>query len=184
MEIIKKINDFIDLKKAFHVRSICSSYLPEWRPGTDYTACYSAHRDQGGGVRIDLIHEWDYLTALFGFPEHTFSLSGKYSSLRIDSEDIASYIAEYKNKIIELHLDYFGRFPRRQTEIYTDDYVYTLDLINNEIKANEAVIFHSNEGLNDKYVSEMIYFLDYCSNHIENINSIDNAISVMKLANK
>ena len=30
------------------------------------------------------------------------------SSLDIDSEDYAIYIAENKNKLLEFHLDYFG----------------------------------------------------------------------------
>ena len=39
-------------------RVICSSYLPDWRPGVDYRTVYSARRGVGGGVTIDLIQEW------------------------------------------------------------------------------------------------------------------------------
>ena len=50
---------------------ICSSYLPDWRPGVGYhTVYFSAHRRLGGGVTTStLIHEWDYLVELFGVPE-------------------------------------------------------------------------------------------------------------------
>ena len=48
------------LKKAlpalsvYSARVLCSSYLPGWRPGVDYRTVYSAHKDMGGGVTIDM----------------------------------------------------------------------------------------------------------------------------------
>ena len=180
--VISSINEFIDVDNIFSVRAICSSYLPDWRPNIDYRQCYSAHTSQGGGVGIDLIHEWDYLTSLFGFPDEVSSLSSKVSELEIDSEDIALYIAKYKNLTLELHLDYFGRVPRRECELYSSEYVYKLDLINNCIIRNGEVVFSTNEDANDKYIREMIHFLDYIEGYKENSNDIDNAIRVMKLA--
>lgn len=43
----------------------CLSWLPSWRPGTDYTRGYGA-RPGEGGVLLDLIHEIDYCQWLFG----------------------------------------------------------------------------------------------------------------------
>lgn len=71
---LQYVKQNIDFSKSFSVRAISSSYLPDWRPGQDYRKCYSAHRDMGGGVGIDLIHEWDYLTWLFGTPVETYSI--------------------------------------------------------------------------------------------------------------
>ena len=86
-----------ELLPALHpycARVICSSYLPDWRPGVDYRTVYSAHKALGGGVTIDLIHEWDYLVELFGVPEKLCNFKGTYSDLEIDSDDLSVYIAQ------------------------------------------------------------------------------------------
>lgn len=65
---------------------------------------YSAHKALGGGVTIDLIHEWDYLVDLFGVPETICNIRGKYSDLEIDSDDLSIYIAQYPTLLAEVHL--------------------------------------------------------------------------------
>ena len=72
-----KLKELLKDKKPFSVRIICSSYLPGWRPNTDYRKNYSAIKALGGGVTIDLIHELDYMTDLFGFPEESYNFKGK-----------------------------------------------------------------------------------------------------------
>ena len=83
----------------------------------------------GGGVSLDLIHEWDYLKLLFGKPRKHFYLCGTKSELEIDSDDIAVYIAEYTDKIVELHLDYFGRRSVRLLELFTESGTMKADFI-------------------------------------------------------
>ena len=108
-------------------RVICSSYLPDWRPGVDYRTVYSAHKALGGGVTIDLIHEWDYLVELFGVPEKLYNFKGTYSDLEIDSDDLSVYIAKYPTLLAEVHLDYFGRGYRRSIELFCHDGSYLAD---------------------------------------------------------
>ena len=105
--------------RPYCARVLCSSYLPDWRPGVDYRTVYSAHKAMGGGVTIDLIHEWDYLVDLFGAPERLYNLRGQYSELEIDSDDVSLYIAQYPGMLAEVHLDYFGRGYRRSIELFT-----------------------------------------------------------------
>ena len=42
--------------------------MAEWRPNRDASQVYSAHRQQGGGLFLDRIHELDLMRWLFGDP--------------------------------------------------------------------------------------------------------------------
>jgi len=180
--VIQYIKENICSDDVISVRSISSSYLPNWRPGIDYRNTYSAHKDLGGGVSIDLIHEWDYLTFLFGSPEKIFSFIGKKSSLEIDSEDYAVYIAEYQDKVVELHLDYFGRETIREIMIFTNDETIVGDIAHNKIsflKSGKSIDFQ--EERNHFQRRELEHFLDIVSGNKINDSDIAHAINVLKL---
>jgi predicted dehydrogenase len=69
--------------------------LPLWRPGTDYSASYSARADLGGGILWDAIHELDYLLWMLG-PVRTVSAElGRLSDLEIDVEDTVMAILRF-----------------------------------------------------------------------------------------
>lgn len=181
--VIKYIKENLDINQVNGVRSICSTYLPEWHPGEDYRKSYSAKKELGGGVSIDLIHEWDYLTYLFGMPIAVNAILDKVSNLEIDTEDIAIYIAKHKNMLLELHLDYFGRFPIRELMIFKEDGTIVGDIYNNKIiYKNEDKIIDFNEQRNDYQIEELKYFFKLITKEINNINDIENALNVMKLA--
>lgn len=180
-KVLLDAREIVRNETVYSARAISSSYLPEWRPGTDYRKNYSAHKDEGGGVRIDLIHEWDYLVSLFGFPTKISSYSGKYSHLEIDSEDLAVYIGEYSDKLVELHLDYFGRRVRRELEIRTNLYEYIFDIQQGCIYQNGNLIRNYQEGINERYIREMKYFLKIISDGKENVNDLKTAQSILTL---
>lgn len=170
-------------QSAIAVRAICSSYLPEWRPNIDYRKCYSAHRDMGGGVAIDLIHEWDYLSWIWGMPEICYSIQDKVSDLVIDSDDIALYIAKYPKMTIELHLDYFGRVPMRQLQLFTSDDTIVCDLLGGSIehlKSRERRTFDTER--NAFQMREIAHFFDIVDGKIENDNDIAHSLDVLRLA--
>ena len=142
-------------------RVICSSYLPDWRPGVDYRTVYSARKALGGGVTIDLIHEWDYLADLFGIPEQLYNFKGHYSELEIDSDDISMYIARYPHLLAEVHLDYFGRGYRRKLELFCPDGSYLADFGAGTLTLPDGTVEHYEEDVNRRYEREMDYFVDY-----------------------
>ena len=168
--------------KPYSARVICSSYLPEWRPGVDYRTVYSAHKEMGGGVTIDLIHEWDYLVDLFGAPLEIYNFKGTYSHLEIDSDDLSVYIARYPSLLAEVHLDYFGRTYRRAIELFCKEGTVTADFGAGTLTLENGEVIHCEEPVNQRYLREMAYFLDYaCKGEGESINSPAMAQKVLGL---
>lgn len=173
----------VNYKNAFLVRAISSSYLPDWRPGQDYRNCYSAHRNMGGGVGIDLIHEWDYMTWLWGLPTKCYSIQDKISGLEIDSDDIAIYIGRNKQTVFELHLDYFGRSSFRTLEIFLSDETIRCDIENGKIeflKAGKIVQLPSERD--DYQIREIEHYFDILNNKIINDSTMEHAYKVLKIA--
>ena len=180
--VIKKLKELLQEERVYSIRAICSSYLPDWRPETDYRQSYSAQTEKGGGAAIDLIHEWDYITELFGFPEKACRLTGKCSHLEIDSEDIAVYIAGYRNMLAEIHLDYFGRKPRRSIELLTEKGMIAGDLIRGSISFTDGRrrLFLKEER-NDIYLREMKFFMELVLRE-ENYSNLEKGLAILKLA--
>ena len=176
------------LKKAlpalsvYSARVLCSSYLPGWRPGVDYRTVYSAHKDMGGGVTIDLIHEWDYLVELFGKPEKMYNFKGTYSHLEIDSDDLSVYIAQYPTLLCEVHLDYFGREYRRSIELLCKNGTVTADFGAGTLTLEDGTVQNYAEPVNERYLREMAYFLDYAQSGAgPSVNTPETALDVLKL---
>ena len=181
--VIRWVKNNVDPADVISVRSISSSYLPNWRCGQDYRQTYSAHKDMGGGVSIDLIHEWDYLTYLFGWPLKVHSIIGKKSDLEIDSDDIAIYVAEYPSMTAEVHLDYFGRKTIREIEVFTKKDTIVGDISNNKLKflvSGEELAF--NEERDDFQKRELRYFLDMIDNEDYAEEEYHHSIEVLELA--
>ena len=137
----------------------------------------------GGGVGIDLIHEWDYLTNLFGMPDKCYSIQDKISNLEIDSDDIAIYIAKVGNKTIELHLDYFGRKATRILELYTTDDTIKCDILCGFVtyqKKGECIVMDADR--NAFQMLEIEHFFDIIDHKIPNDSTAEHAYAVLKLA--
>ncbi|HHY91167.1 MAG TPA: Gfo/Idh/MocA family oxidoreductase [Clostridiales bacterium] len=181
--VIQYIKNEMDIRNVYSVRVISSSYLPDWRPHMDYRNTYSAHADQGGGVSIDLIHEWDYVQYLFGFPEKVHHLKGKFSHLEIDSDDLSIYIAQYENMLAEIHLDYFGRKTMREIQLFTADDTIVADIACNEIrflKSGKKISFK--ESRDDFQRREIASFFNILEGKAENPNDIQRAVKTLKIA--
>ncbi len=181
--VIRYVHDNIDFSKVISARAISSSYLPEWRPGTDYRKCYSAIQELGGGVDIDLVHEWDYLSYLFGPVKEGFAIRGKLSNLEINSVDTAIYVARTDKTALEVHLDYFGRKSLRCLELFMQDDTVECDLLKGTVtylKENRTLSFDNDRNIFK--IRELEAFLDMVSGIGKNDSTIEHGLRALKYA--
>lgn len=139
--ILQKIFDLIKKEKVLYSQIYVGQYLPNWRPEQDYRNSYSAKKNQGGGVLLDLSHELDYLRWFFEDWNSLVAIGGKYSSLQIDSDDLYSLIVTMKKcPIVQIHLNYLDRINRREVTVITENYTIKADLVQQTLQINEDVI--------------------------------------------
>lgn len=136
---IKRIKDLLAANdKSILTASIyVGSYLPEWRPNTDYSKGYSASKEKGGGVLSDLSHEIDYAHWFFGKWNRLTAIGGHFSDLNITSDDAFSILLETeKCPVVTIHLNYLDKKPYREILINTGKETIRVSLTENSIEVN------------------------------------------------
>jgi len=132
--VILYLKSFLKNKSILTANVTCNSYLPEWRK-RDYRKIYSAKRNKGGGVHLDLSHEIDYVNWIFeGFKRKKLFLK-KISNLKINSYDYLKLIGSSMfARIIDINLNYFSRKNKRYIEIIMNNKNIHADLLENKIE--------------------------------------------------
>ena len=124
-----------ELGKIYSARFFVGQYLPDWRPGMDYSKSYSASLEMGGGVLFDLIHEIDLASFLVGEPAGRINARvEKISDLQIKTEDLVELLYQTKEKsMVSIHLDYLTRGYKRYIEVVGKQGNLHADLCTNEV---------------------------------------------------
>jgi predicted dehydrogenase len=155
--------------------------LPSWRPQVNYKEVYSANKEQGGGVHIDLIHELDYIYWIFGIPRSTVNTFSNVSSLDITAYDYANYLWTYENFNANIVLNYYRKDSKRTFEVLTSEGTYLLDLIENKILFNNKKIYYEPQRVIDLYESQMNFFIKNAIEKKNEFNTISEGYKVLKL---
>ncbi len=141
-----------------------SSYLPEWRPGTDYLKNYAAKKATGGGILLDGIHEIDYVRALAGRVSGVSCLCGTCGGLGIETEDTADVVLMHAGGARSaVHLDYLSRLPARWVKAIGTEGAAAYDFISGKAVVRTGLVAAQEQDLhedrNRMYVREMEHFI-------------------------
>ena len=154
--------------RVLSIRAEAGQYLPDWRPAQDYRQSVSARQNLGGGVLLELSHEFDYLCRLLGDVETVWAHTDRLSDLDVDVEDIAEVILQFRSGAIgSVHLDMVQRTATRTCRIVGTEGTLTWDWDSHRVRMYSAAAdkwtdLHPAEPLdpNDMYVAELRHFFD------------------------
>jgi len=190
IKMIKKIISSQDLGKIISARVENGSFLPDWHPDENYSKNYSARDDLGGGVILTCIHEIDYLYWFFGKVSNVFSISGKFSDLDIQTEDLSVILLKYENNVIaEAHLDYFQMPNARNCKIICTKGTIIWDMHENVVKCYNIKkknwvekLKLTNYDINAMYLDELKYFINCLRGRKKTICDISVGVYTLKIA--
>jgi len=132
--LLQELKDLLKDEKILSVNTNCGQYLPTWRPDIDYRNSYSAKKDEGGGVLLDLSHEIDYIQWICGKIQKMNSIQTKVSDLEITSDDLTVIIGKTTNDtVVNISIDYISKITHRKLLLETFEHTYKLDFIVNKL---------------------------------------------------
>ena len=155
--ILGYIKKKISKKKIIDIKVNCNSYLPFWRPKINYQNTSSAKKSLGGGVVLELSHELDYIRWIFGNPKIKFVETGKFSNLKINTEDLLKLYGKIGNANLSIDINYYSRISKRT--IFIDGLGFSLfaDLLKNRVEIqidDKRFIKTFPNKKNDTYISQ------------------------------
>ncbi len=186
---VKQLLDEGRLGKVLFARIHAGSYLPEWRPGSDYRTNYAARVESGGGCILDYIHEIDLARWYLGEVKSVFCSAGHLSSLEIETEDVAFLLCRHMSGAMsEIHLDYVQRTYERGCQIVGElgsifwDFNLRTVRWYDATKKDWSVYAHpASWEINHMYVDEMTHFLECLAGGRATTLPIPEAAAVMRI---
>jgi predicted dehydrogenase len=162
---IKQLLDDGELGRLLWVDAEFGQYLPDWRPGTDYRKAYTARRELGGGILLDLSHEIDYLMWLCGDVEQVNCFAGHLSTLDVDVEDTAKMLVSFTcGAVGHVHLDFVQQGYTRRCKVVGDQGTVELDLADSVLRVlkpgqTNSVVSNLHYKIQETYFDEVRHFL-------------------------
>lgn len=164
---IKQTLESGDIGTVVSVNVDVGQYLPDWRQDKDYRQTVSAQKHLGGGVLLELSHEFDYLRWFIGEVDSVFAYTKNTGELEVDVEDCADLLLKFTSgAVATVHLDFLQRTPYRTSKYIGDKGILTWNAISGEIcvqakgSSRSTVLNSPSNNRNDMYVHELKHFID------------------------
>ena len=179
--VVRYLKEHIPNSGLRHYRSECLSWLPSWRPGTDHVRHYSARKELGGGVILELSHELDLAEYLMGGLSNLRGATGRVSNVTLDAEDYADILFDSSEGAGSIHLNFFSHLNKRTIEVDYPEFSLSGDLVGNSIVKSEKGITVFREEFTVDRDTTYRNQLDYFFQNIENQRMENNLFEAAEL---
>ncbi|MGL5323902.1 MAG: Gfo/Idh/MocA family protein [Aeromonas sp.] len=185
--IMKKLLDEQKVGRCYYAHVEVGQYLPDWRPNIDYRNSVSARVELGGGVLLELSHEFDYIQWLLG--PLLVKYANLYSSeeLALSVEDMADIMfSSTTGTITTVHLDFLQRKAHRKCRVIGSEGTLEWDLIQNSLslssaKGIEIIYCDPAWDKNQMYLDMIADFVNLIQGTTSHSVSIENATRTVAL---
>lgn len=169
-----------------HVTITAHSYLPNWRPETDYREGVSARADLGGGVLRELSHELDYAIDVFGPLRVLSAVLTRSPAISGDVDTGAVIHAETgSGGAVTISLDMANPALERSCEVtWRTGERLRWDLMQNSLSIRDSSGLNHHQAFPDSrdnwYENQLIAFLEAIDRKTPPSPSIHEALLVME----
>ncbi len=182
--VIRALHEELQERRVLHMSVYAASYLPTWRPGHDHLKSYSASRAQGGGVVLDMSHEFDYIEYLVGPIERIDGVTGRTGCVTLDAEDYLDAIIETARCRVVVHVDFMSVNSQRTIRVDCPGECIIADLLRGTIECHACDKTTSrayDPDMQPTYERQIDYFLENLGNPRMMNNLVDASVLFRKV---
>lgn len=185
--IMKELLSEQKIGRLYNAQVETGQYLPDWRPSKDFRHCVSARAELGGGVLLELSHEFDYIQWLLGPLSVEYAVLRSSAELGLSVEDMADvFVNSTSGVITSIHLDFLQRKAHRKCRFIGSEGSLEWDLIQNSvllISAEGVQVIYCDSGWdkNQMYIDMITDFVSLIHGTENRSITIDDAARTVTL---
>lgn len=165
------------------------SYLPTWRPGTDYRASYSASPEWGGAI-LDCIHEIDLALWYFGPAKLVCAARLPAAAIGLGTDGLAELLLSHSGGVLSnVHLNFVQRDYRRQCQVIGSEGTIYWDYERRHVavygpdgERHETLPEPPGWQANQMYMDELAHFLACVESGRQTVNPVADATATLGIA--
>ena len=190
---LKVVQNYIQnaaIGKIIEADFYCGSWLPDWRPKSDYKTCVSARRELGGGVLLELSHELDLAQLLLGSIELQSSIVQNSRLLDIDVEDQAILLGKSQLGVVTtIRLNFCSNPPRRSIRIRGSDGEISWNILLGKVQlvhkdGDKSECYESRCTANKRFEIQAKHFMSCVTNQCRPACTVTDGMKVLELVVK